>query len=217
MTDPSIIDVDLRPAADDLRANDDTRIGRSSFLRRAVLFAGALGAGELVLNGLPEHSSSAPSTTQDDKIFAFILTLEQLQVAFYTAALDAGVLKDEPLQFAKVVGGHEREHLAYLEAQLSRAAPAPPTFRFGAAAMTSTGFLTAVIGVEELGLGAYNGQAPNLTPAGLRRAGRIISVEARHVAWARDMAGDVPAPNASDTPLTQAQVLSTVKASGYVG
>jgi hypothetical protein len=45
----------------------------------------------------------------------------------------------------------------------------------------------------------------NLTPSTLAAAGRIVSVEARHAAWARALAGKDPAPAAVDRPTTVAQ------------
>jgi hypothetical protein len=211
--------MDVRPARSDLHGNDEGRIPRSAFLRRATMLAGALTAAELVLYGAPLLTVSAPSPSspsQDRAIFAYLLLLEELQSAFYAKALSAGALKGEQLEFARVVGAQEQAHLAYLRTQVGASEVKPRTFDFGASTATASGFLRAAVGIEELGLGAYNGQAPNLTAAALRRAGRITPVEARHVAWARSLQGELPAPTPSDTPLSQEQVLSRVKQQGYV-
>lgn len=205
-----------RPTRSDLQGEDEGRIRRSAFLRRATMLVGAVTAAELVLYEAPLLTVSAPSPSQDRAIFAFLLLLEELQSAFYAKALSAGALKGEQLQFAQVVGAQEQAHLAYLRAQVGASEVKHRTFDFGASAATASGFLSAAVGIEELGLGAYNGQAPNLTSAALRRAGRITPVEARHVAWARSLQGELPAPSPSDTPLTQEQVLSRVKQQGYV-
>jgi len=208
--------MDVRPTRNDLHGDDEGRIGRSAFLRRATMLVGALTAAELVLYEAPLLTVSAPSPSQDRAIFAFLLLLEELQSAFYAKALSAGALKGEQLQFAQVVGGQERAHLAYLRTEVGASEVKHRTFDFGASTATASGFLSAAVGIEELGLGAYNGQAPNLTSAALRRAGRITPVEARHVAWARSRQGELPAPTPSDTPLSQTQVLSRVKQQGYV-
>ena len=47
--------------------------------------------------------------------------------------------------------------------------------------------------LEDLAVATYNGQAVNLTPASLKAAARIVSVEARHAAWIRSIVGEVPA------------------------
>ncbi len=58
------------------------------------------------------------------------------------------------------------------------------------------------ISLETTGLGVYNGQAVNLTPTTLAAAARVVSVEARHTAWARALAGKLPAPVAVDVPVS---------------
>ncbi len=144
-----------------------------------------------------------------------MLELEQLQSAFYEKALSNGELKGEQLRFAQLVGEQEKAHVGYLEKQLGSSKVEHHTFEFGASTTTASGFLSAAVGIEGLGLEAYNGQAPNLTPAGLTRAGRIISVEAKHAAWARSLDGQLPAPAPSDAGASQSQVLSQMKQLGY--
>ena len=61
-------------------------------------------------------------------------------------------------------------------------------------------FARTAIRLEELGLAAYNGAATSLTPDALADAARIVSVEARHAAWIRDIAGANPAPRAAEPP-----------------
>jgi Ferritin-like domain len=208
--------IDVQPTQRDLQGDEEGRIGRSTFLRRAIMLGGALAAGELVLYGVPRLTVSAPSPSQDRTIFAFVLLLEELQSAFYAKALSSHVLTGDQLQFAQTVGAQEDAHLAYLRTQVGSSKVKQHTFQFGASTTTASGFLSAAVGIEELGLEAYNGQAPNLTSAGLRRAGRIIPVEARHVAWARSLHGELPAPVASDKGVSQAEVQSRVKQLGYV-
>ena len=50
-------------------------------------------------------------------------------------------------------------------------------------------FEPTALKLEDLGVAAYNAQAPNLTKAALAAAARIVSVEARHAAWIRDVRG----------------------------
>jgi hypothetical protein len=208
--------IDVRPTGGGAEGEQEGLIGRSAFLRRALMLGGAMVAGELVLYGVPRITVSAPSSSQDRTIFAFALTLEELQAAFYAKALASGTLSGEPLEFARTVGGQEHAHLAYLRTALGSSAPHPRRFNFGASTTTASGFLSAAVGIEELGLEAYNGQAPNLTSEGLRRAGRIIPVEARHVSWARALHGELPAPTATDMGISQNEVLARVRQGGYV-
>jgi hypothetical protein len=47
-------------------------------------------------------------------------------------------------------------------------------------------------------------------------AAQIVSVEARHAGWIRAIAGENPAPNATDEPKTATQVQSAVNRTGFV-
>ena len=66
-------------------------------------------------------------------------------------------------------------------------------------------FTAAAVKLEDLAVATYNGQAVNLTPASLKAAARIVSVEARHAAWIRSIAGDVPATEATDPAIKEAE------------
>jgi hypothetical protein len=63
---------------------------------------------------------------------------------------------------------------------------------------------------------AYNGQATNLTTGALEAAAKIVSVEARHAGWIRAIAQENPAPDATDTPKTAAQVTRAVNRTKFV-
>ena len=52
--------------------------------------------------------------------------------------------------------------------------------------------------LEDTAVAAYNGQAVNLTKPVLKAAATIVSVEARHAAWIRDIVGQPAAPQATD-------------------
>ncbi len=76
--------------------------------------------------------------------------------------------------------------------------------------------MRTAIRLEELGLAAYNGAAASLTPEALADASRIVSVEARHAAWIRDLAGKNPAPRAADRPISAAQAQKAIARTGFV-
>jgi hypothetical protein len=68
--------------------------------------------------------------------------------------------------------------------------------------------------LEDVGVALYNGQAGNLTRGALAAAAEIVSVEARHSAWARDLAGEIPAPVATDVPADAEHVKSRLAQAG---
>lgn len=188
---------------------------RSEFIRKTALAAGIAGGGAL-LAGLPRLAASAPSQEQDVQILKLVLTLERFEQAFYTAALEAGSLEDELLEYAETVAGHEREHVAFLEEALGNQAGAPPSFDFGERAVDPERFGPTAAQMEDLVVSAYNGQATNLTKPILAAAARIVSVEARHAGWIRSILGQDPAPTATDVPRTAAQVREGLRRLGLV-
>jgi hypothetical protein len=176
---------------------------------------GALGAGGLWLAGRAGPAASAPSRKQDERIFNFALGLEYLQAAFYAQALEEAGLSGELLEFAEEVGGQERRHVEYLRRALGQAAREEPAFDFGELLSDSDRFMQSAFVLEESGVGAYIGQAANLTVAGVAAAAPIISVEARHAAWIRDIVGENPAPRAADPGRTAAQVQAALERAGF--
>ena len=55
-------------------------------------------------------------------------------------------------------------------------------------------------------MAALDGQAAGLTKPSLAAVATIVSVEARHAAWIRDLLGELPAPSAANPSQTAAQV-----------
>lgn len=190
---------------------------RDRFLKRALVAGGTLLAGGALAAGLPRLASSAQSPAQDAEIFELALLLERVQAAFYGEAAERAELDAELLEFAKVVAGHEQEHVAYLEEALGGAAPQEPEFDFGGATTQSEAFADAAVTLEDLAVAAYNGQAANLTKGGLRAAAAVVSVDARHAAWIRAILGQPAASQAVDEPLSKADVLARLDESGFVG
>lgn len=177
---------------------------------------GALLVGGVTIRGLPALTAeAAPSKAGDVAIWNFALTLEYLEAAFYTEAASKGALTGESAKFAETVGGHERAHVAFLKKALGSAAVAP-SFDFGATTSDQAMFVATAIALEDTGVAAYNGQGPNLTPAGRGPAAMIVSVEARHAAWMRDIAHKSPAPTSFDAAKTKKQVLAAVASTGFI-
>lgn len=183
---------------------------------RAFVAGGTLLAGGALVAGLPRLAASAQSPARDAEIFNFALLLEQLQAAFYGEAAERAELDAELLGFAKVVAEHEREHVAYLQTALGSAAREEPRTDFGDATTDPEAFAAAAITLEDLAVGAYNGQAANLTKEGLRAAATVVSVHARHAAWIRSIVGMPPASQPVDQPLSQAEVAARLEESGFL-
>jgi rubrerythrin len=188
---------------------------RAALLARGLAALGALGAGGIWLAGRAGPAVSAPSPEQDERIFNFALGLEYVQAAFYEQAVEAGGLSGELRRFAEAVGEQERGHVEYLRDALGEAAPDEPTFDFGDVVTDEQHFVESAFVMEEAGVGAYIGQAANLTVPGVAAAAPVISVEARHAAWIRAIRGENPAPSAADTPRTAAQVQAALEGAGF--
>jgi Ferritin-like domain len=183
--------------------------------RRAVVAGSALAAGGAVLAGLPSVGSSAP-TAQDVRVLNFVLLLELVESAFYAEARKLGRLKGELQQFVEIVGGHERQHVAFLRKALGAAARRPPKLDFGNATGDAKRFVAAAVTLEDNNVAAYNGQATNLSPSVLAAAATIVSVEARHAAWVRDIAGKQPAVDATDPVRSEAEALAVIRKLGFL-
>ena len=157
----------------------------------------------------PRSADSGGSAATDREILTYGLLIERLQAAFYAAALAGGQLTGEARQFAQVVAAQEQAHVKYRAPPSGRARGPAPVLRFGDSATDPAKFIATAMSLEETGLGVYNGQAVSLTPTTLAAAARIVSVEARHAAWARALDGKDPAPAAVDVPITVAQAKRT--------
>ena len=185
------------------------RFSRAGVLKGSLALAGAIAGSAVGAVEIGASSDSRGSAAQDREILTFGLLIERLQAAFYAAALRGGQLTGEARQFAQVVGAEEQAHVKYLTAALGASAGASPRFKFDDAATDPGKFIATAISLEEAGLGVYNGQAVNLTPKTLAAAARVVSVEARHAAWARALAGKDPAPVAVDVPISVTQAKQT--------
>ena len=210
MDDPSKV---LDRGGDDALAPSG-RWSRGGLLRRAGLVGATLAAGGTLIARRAMDAGSA--TAEDARVLQFALIIERLQQAFYAEANKRGALKGEVAEYARVAGGHEDDHVAFIIKALGGKAAQPPRFDFRDTTSSERAFVKTAVQLEDLGLGAYNGQAPNLSPATLAAAARIVSVEARHAAWIRDLAGKTPAPRASDQLLSEERVRAELKKTGFV-
>jgi len=184
--------------------------------RRAVLSGASLVAAGIIVGGVGAPAIGSGSRLGDAEILNFALEMEELQAALYEQALQHAGLTGELAQYARVVGGHERAHVAFLRQTLgSRAKPAP-AFDFGDAVTDPDRFAGAARVLEDLGVAALDGQAASLTKPSLAAVATIVSVEARHAAWIRDLLGEPPAPTAANPAEGAARVMAAIRRTGYV-
>jgi rubrerythrin len=184
--------------------------------RRAVLSAASLAAGGILVAGIGAPALGSGSKAGDVEILNFALQLEEMKAALYTQALLHGNLTGDLAQYARVVGRHEREHVAFLRRTLGSAAQAAPAFDFGAAVTDANAFGPAARMLEDLAVAAFDGQAAGLTKPSLAAVATIVSVEARHAAWIRDLMGELPAPAPANPTVTSAQAMATIRRTGFV-
>ena len=190
----------------------DVPIGRARLVGRAAAAFGAVAAaGSGAIATFASADAHRPVSGRDRQVLEFALLLERLQTAFYSEALRGKRLTGEVKQFAEVVGHEERSHLAYLLQELGPSTGKSATFAFADATSSDARFVAAAVTLEETGLAAYNGQAENLSRATLASVARVISVEARHVAWARGLAGLLPAPVPADVPISAATAMQQIR------
>ncbi|MBF9223955.1 ferritin-like domain-containing protein [Hymenobacter ruricola] len=184
-----------------------TPIKRRSFF----MYAGATaGASALVLAGCSKDSPdpvkpnlpNGNSTTADGSIslgsgdvgvLNYAYALEQLEADFYAKVAAGSVLSGAELAYFQQVAKHEAIHRDFFKAAITRDAPGQtlrgltpkyPTGTFD----TRTSILATAKAFEDLGVSAYNGAGKLIKNAAyLVIAGQIVSVEARHAAYIRDL------------------------------
>ena len=190
-----------------------SQLTRSGFLRRTV------GAGAAALGAVAVWSpaASAQAASSDVTIFNFALALEYLQASFYTEAERIGNLRGALDHQAHVVGMHERAHVKAFQGLLGSAAIKEPQFNFHGVTENPNAFRSTAVAFEDLAAAAYKQQAPLIkSKSYLAGALAIHSVEARHAAWIRRLAGFLPAAHAFDEPLSDAKVVEIVNSTHFV-
>lgn len=194
-----------------LRAGWGGRRSRRAFAQAAAGVGAALVGGQL---SVAAAAADRPSPARDRQIFRFALQLESLQEAFYRDTLHRDRLRGELREFAEVVAEHE---LAHVQAVARAAARPAPHARFDFRGATTSGkrFARAASLLEDLGVDAYNGAVSNLTAQAMSLAFEIVSVEGRHAAWIRDLAGTPPAPRPVDAGISAAAAAAAINALGF--
>jgi hypothetical protein len=200
---------------DDALAQTGTR---AQLLRGAAMLAGAAALSSVLAPvGDARDADAAAGDDDDVAILNYALALEEIQAAFYSEAERAGALRGPLAQQARVVGAHERAHVVALRDVLGNRAIPKPSFDFGGVTEDPDAFRRTAVAFEDLAVAAYKDQAPRIADrAYLAAAISIHSVEARHAAWIRRLAGVLPAAEAFDEPLGRAETLRLVRSTGFV-
>jgi len=189
---------------------------RRCFLTATAATAGAAVIGTGLLDAAPAVSAPRRSRALDRRILDFALLLEYVQAAFYRDGLKRAGLRGEFREFAQVAGEQDRDHAVLLRRALGARARPEPKFAFGEATRTARRFIQTALLLEDTAVAAYNGQAANLTRASLPAALSIVSVEGRHAAWIRDLAGQDPAPLAADLGKSATEVTAILRKAGLL-
>ncbi len=190
--------------------------GAATTTRRGII---GLAMGGTALGLLVGTSPDAAfgSANSDVRILNFALGLEYLQAAFYSEAERLGALRGPLAEQAKVVGAHERSHVSAFRSVLGKAAIKEPAFDFRGVTEAQDAFRRTAVAFEDLAVAAYKYQAPRIrSKTYLQAAISIHSVEARHAAWIRRLAGVLPAATAFDQPLAPERVDALVASTRFV-
>jgi hypothetical protein len=193
--------------------------GRLPRETRKDFLLGALGAGGgAALAALALAGPARSQSRTDVEILNYALTLEYLQAAFYTEAERRNALRTRlARQTTRVLGAVERAHVSALQDALGAAAVKRPSFDFGGVTEDEVAFIKTAVAFEDLGTAAYKGQAYRIDSAPLLAAAVAIhSVEARHAAWIRYLAGAPPAASALDEAKSMSEVKRLVASTGFI-
>jgi rubrerythrin len=188
----------------------DTRAG---FLRKAVFGGGVMVAALAV----PAPTVKAKSV--DETILNFDLVFEYLQSTFYTETEKVGTvgrMSERRARWARVLGAHERAHVDILRNVLGRKAVKKPFFDFGGVTESVDGFTKTAVAMEDLTVALLAGQASRLENREITAAVfSLLTVEARHAAWARRIVKTKPVISALDKPKSLSEVDRLVKETNF--
>jgi len=193
--------------------------------RRRFLGTTAIGAGGVISGAAAiELLSTAPAWADaagDLDILNYALTLEYLEADFYAKGVAGVKFKDaHEKAVITLIASDEAAHVTALTDTISKAGGKPvakPTVKYPAGTFDKRdAFIMTAKTFEEVGVGAYLGQAGAITnPDVLQAAAAIFGVECRHAALIGRLAG-LPAEGGiyqgpTEKPKTKDDVLAAVK------
>lgn len=168
---------------------------RRSFLQFAGAGAAAMA---LVAVGCKKDRDNGPMPSgvlldfkDDFGILNYAYALEQLEAAFYiqVASKPPTAFSAAEKTYFQDIQFHEIAHREFFKKALNTAAIGSLEVDFSSINFNDrTSVLNAAKAFEDLGVAAYNGAGARIkTDAYLVAAGKIVSVEARHAAYIRDL------------------------------
>jgi len=169
------------------------KLQRRSFLQYAGAGAAvvALTAAGCKKDRVTPMSGVTLDFKDDFGVLNYAYALEQLEAAFYiqVASAPPSSFSAAEKAYFQDIQFHEIAHREFFKNALGNAAIGSLSVDFSSIDFTSrTSVLGAAMAFEDLGVGAYNGAGVRLkNTTYLLAAGKIVSVEARHAAYIRDL------------------------------
>jgi hypothetical protein len=188
---------------------------RADFLRKTAIGSSAL----LAVLAAPPAASAAGRVT-DLEILNFGLRFERLQATFYTEADRVGTVGKMPApkqRWAQVLGAHERAHVRIFKKVLGDKAGRRPFFNFHGVTESDESFTRTAVAMEDLTVALLAGVTPRMRDRRLTAAlFGLLTTEARHAAWARNIVNTTPAATAFDEPRSLDGVRGTVARTQFI-
>jgi hypothetical protein len=196
-------------------------LSRRAFVAGSAVGGSAVISGEAALQLLLSTRVWAAAAQGDLDVLNFALTLEYLEADFYRQGNAAGIITDsKEKDLFNLIQQDEQAHVQAISETVTKLGGTPvakPTIKYpdGTFASRAT-FLKTSKTFEEVGVGAYLGQAGNLVNKDvLVAAAAIFGVEARHAALVGKLAGLPPEGGIYmgpvETAKSMADVLAAVK------
>jgi Ferritin-like domain len=186
---------------------------RAEFLRTAAIGSAAM----LATLAAPARASAAVG---DVDILNFGLRFERLQATFYTQADELGTIRKMPAakqRWAEVLGAHERAHVRIIKKILGNKAGKRPFFDFHGVTETDERFTRTAVAMEDLTVALLSGVTPRMHDRRLTAAlFTLLTTEARHAAWARNIVRTTPAAHSFDEPRSLDSVKGTVARTHFI-
>lgn len=161
--------------------------------RNFLTYAGAVTGLSVVLSACDKDDDNKGVNlgSGDTGILNYAYALEQLEAAFYVKVIASpftGITADETARLTEI-RDHEVAHREFFKNALGASAIGALEVNFSTINFTSRDSVLATAkAFEDLGVSAYNGAGALITSADyLVLAGKIVSVEARHAAYIRDL------------------------------